>query len=250
MQHVGDKRAIKVHIKEKTFIGANGGQVTALQGTQFSLLENSFTVLFGPSGCGKSTILRIMAGLDKDYQGSLHWPHPPKIGFVFQEPRLLPWRSVQENVQLSADPSFTKAEFDRLMALMGLEDLLDNFPAELSLGLARRVSIARAFATKPTLLLLDEPFVSLDAPTAARLRELVRTVWTDNPITAVMVTHDMREAVELGQEVLLFTARPGQVRERLNILPSDRENEAAIEAKRAQVKSRYPDLFEGADLQI
>ena len=92
--------------------------------------------------------------------------------------------------------------------------------------------------------MLDEPFVSLDAPTAARLRQLVRTLWVDNPITAVMVTHDIREAVELGEEILLFTPRPGSIHERLQISPADRIDEASIEAKRAEIKARYPQLFE------
>lgn len=244
MQHVGVQSLLKVHIEEKKYCGANGVTTVALADTDFSLTANSFTVLFGPSGCGKSTLLRIMAGLDKDYKGKVEWLTEPKVGFVFQEPRLLPWRSVRDNVMLSADPTFTEAEYEQLMTVLGLDELTSHFPSELSLGLSRRVGIARAFASKPNLLLLDEPFVSLDAPTAARLRELVRTLWTDNPITAVMVTHDMREAVELGEEVLLFTPRPGTVRERLRILPTDRANENAIEAKRAEVKQRYPELFE------
>lgn len=246
MRHVGDPSVIRVEIDKKTFVGANGGVVTALSGTRFDLASNSFTVLFGPSGCGKSTLLRLLAGLDQDFEGHISWPSPPKIGFVFQEPRLLPWRSLKENVLISADPTFTMDDFDKLMAVMGLDELTGHFPAELSLGLARRVGIARAFASKPNLLLLDEPFVSLDGPTAARLRALVRVLWQDNPITAVMVTHDMREAVELGEDVLLFTARPGRVRERLKIEDGDRASEAAVEAKRAEVKARYPDLFEMA----
>jgi len=244
MQHVGVQSLLEVQIDEKTFIGANGAVTTALKDTAFSLTANSFTVLFGPSGCGKSTLLRILAGLDDDYKGRVSWLSEPKVGFVFQEPRLLGWRNVKENILLSADPTFTPSDFDKLIEAMGLHELVSHFPAELSLGLSRRVAIARAFASKPNLLLLDEPFVSLDAPTAARLRKLVRTLWTDNPITAVMVTHDMREAVELGEEVLLMTARPGQVRERLKILPADRVSEVSIDAKRADVKSRYPDLFE------
>ena len=150
----------------------------------------------------------------------------------------------RENIILSADPTFTESDFKELIEVIGLAEMLSHFPGELSLGLSRRVAIARAFASKPNLLLLDEPFVSLDAPTAARLRQLVRTLWVDNPITAVMVTHDMREAVELGEEVLLFTPRPGSIHERLQILPTDRIDEAAIEAKRAEVKSLYPHLFE------
>lgn len=244
MQHVGVQSLLKVHIKNKTYLGANGAETQALKDAQLTLTENSFTVFFGPSGCGKSTLLRILAGLDDDYEGSVDWEHPPKVGMVFQEPRLLPWRTVQENILLSADPTFTDHEFKQLVDVVGLTDMLSHFPSELSLGLSRRVAIARAFASKPNLLLLDEPFVSLDAPTAARLRQLVRTLWVDNPITAVMVTHDMREAVELGEEVLLFTPRPGSIHERLKILPTDRVDEASIEAKRAEVKLRYPHLFE------
>lgn len=244
MQHVGVQSLLKVHVKNKTFVGANGAKTQALKDASLTLRENSFTVFFGPSGCGKSTLLRILAGLDTDFEGDLHWAHVPKVGMVFQEPRLLPWRTVRENIMLSADPTFTEVDFQELIEVIGLSEMLSHFPGELSLGLSRRVAIARAFASKPNLLLLDEPFVSLDAPTAARLRQLVRTLWVDNPITAVMVTHDMREAVELGEEVLLFTARPGSIHERLQILPTDRADEAAIEAKRAEVKSRYPHLFE------
>lgn len=244
MQHVGDPSVIKVQIDKKTYTGANGGRLTALEGTNFNLVENSFTVLFGPSGCGKSTLLRILSGLDEDFEGTLAWPHPPKVGFVFQEPRLLPWRSVRENVMISADPSFADDDFNKLMSVMGLEEMTGLFPSELSLGLARRVAIARAFASKPNLLLLDEPFVSLDVPTAARLRRLIRVLWEDNPITALMVTHDMREAIELGEEVLLFSARPGRVRGRIRIDAADRANETAIEAKRAEIKAAHSDLFE------
>jgi len=244
MQHVGVQSLLKVHVKNKTFVGANGGRTQALKDASLTLCENSFTVFFGPSGCGKSTLLRILAGLDTDFEGDLHWTHEPKVGMVFQEPRLLPWRTVKENIMLSADPTFSEADFQELIEVIGLSEMLSHFPGELSLGLSRRVAIARAFASKPNLLLLDEPFVSLDAPTAARLRQLVRTLWVDNPITAVMVTHDMREAVELGEELLLFTPRPGSIHERLKILPTDRADEASIEAKRAEVKSRYPHLFE------
>ncbi|MBO6551085.1 MAG: ABC transporter ATP-binding protein [Rhizobiales bacterium] len=244
MQHVGVQSLLKVHIKNKTYLGANGVETQALKDAELTLTENSFTVFFGPSGCGKSTLLRILAGLDSDYEGEVHWAHPPKVGMVFQEPRLLPWRTVKENILLSADPTFSEQDFSQLVEVMGLTEMVSHFPGELSLGLSRRVAIARAFASKPNLLLLDEPFVSLDAPTAARLRQLVRTLWVDNPITAVMVTHDMREAVELGEEVLLFTARPGSIHDRLTILPTDRTSEATIEAKRSEVKSLYPHLFE------
>ena len=245
MQHVGAPSVIDVFIENKSFITSNGSVLTALKDTQFGLAEHSFTVLFGPSGCGKTTLLRLLAGLDDDFKGSIDWPFPAKVGFVFQEPRLLPWRSVRDNVMLRADPEFTGQNFSDLMGVMGLEELLDHYPSELSLGLARRVAIARALATRPNLLLLDEPFVSLDEPTAVLLRRLVRDLWVDRPITAVMVTHDIREAIELGEELLLFSKRPGRVCGRVSVARDEKLNAESIEAKRLAIKAEFPELFEG-----
>ena len=128
------------------------------------------TVLMGPSGCGKTTLLRIVAGLDDRYTGrSAFRGHP--IGLMFQEPRLLPWRTVRQNIELVA-PGFS-SRISTSSRAVGIADMLPRYPQELSLGLARRVALARAFATKPDLLLLDEPFVSLDERTADRLRRLL-----------------------------------------------------------------------------
>src|SRR5262249_28101574 len=149
--------------------------------------------LVGPSGCGKTTLLRIIAGLDHDYVGTLQLPDHGRLGMVFQEPRLLPWRTVEQNVRLAA-PEAREAVLDGLFRTLGRAGHRPHFPGELSLGLARRVALARAFAVEPDLLLLDEPFVSLDAALAARLREELAELVSSRPVTTLLVTHDVEEA--------------------------------------------------------
>ena len=134
-----------------------------------SLGSGEVGALVGPSGCGKTTLLRIIAGLDRDFEGTVQLPEHGKLGMVFQEPRLLPWRTVEQNVRLAAPGA--NGELDALFATLGLAEHRGHYPGELSLGLARRVALARAFAVEPDLLLLDEPFVSLDAVLAVRLRD-------------------------------------------------------------------------------
>ena len=148
----------------------SGGRLDVLRGLKFALPAGAVAALVGPSGCGKTTLLRIIAGLDRDFPGAVNLPEHGKLGMVFQEPRLLPWRTVEQNVRLAA-PEATDADLDVLFAALGLAAHRAHYPGELSLGLARRVALARAFAVKPDLLVLDEPFVSLDDALAERLRD-------------------------------------------------------------------------------
>jgi NitT/TauT family transport system ATP-binding protein len=181
-----------------------------LRDLRFSLPEGEVAALVGPSGCGKTTLLRIVAGLDADYAGSVARPPAGRIGMVFQEPRLLPWRSVDDNVRLIA-PHVPDAELVALFEVLGLAAHRAHYPGELSLGLARRVALARAFAVSPALLLLDEPFVSLDAPLAARLRRELAVLVERSAVTTLLVTHDLDEAIELADRVLLLSPRPAHV---------------------------------------
>jgi ABC-type nitrate/sulfonate/bicarbonate transport system ATPase subunit len=154
--------------------------------------------------------MRILAGLDRDFEGSVHIPAYGRVGMVFQEPRLLPWRSIEDNVRLAA-PNASEAEVAALFAALGLSEHRTHFPGELSVGLARRAALARAFAVRPTLLLLDEPFVSLDAPLAQQLqRDLVRLVESRSMIT-VLVTHDVDQAIALADRIFVLSARPTHV---------------------------------------
>lgn len=200
----------------------------------------------GPSGCGKSTLLRIVAHLDNHYTGEIEIPKDARLGFMFQEPRLLPWRTVRENIELVAAPGFSAEDLDRLAHAVGIADMMPRYPQELSLGLARRVALARAFSTRPDLLLLDEPFVSLDEKTADRLRRLLLDVWSERPTTALLVTHNAREAIQLADQLVLLASRPTHVLAVETIdIPQDSRDPKVIDEIHADFLERYPANFSG-----
>jgi NitT/TauT family transport system ATP-binding protein len=210
MSPAGAPGRLEVCIEQKVFRAASGDNLHVLGGLAFSLGSGEVAALVGPSGCGKTTLLRIIAGLDRDYEGSVRLPDHCRLGMVFQEPRLLPWRSVEANVRLAA-PEATDAALDTLFRTLGLAAHRGHYPGELSLGLARRVALARAFAVEPDLLVLDEPFVSLDAALAERLRtELVELV-TRRAVTTLLVTHDVEEAIGLADRLLVMSASPARI---------------------------------------
>lgn len=207
---------LKVRIDSKSFHAAEGAATEVLRDLAFELAPETFTCLIGPSGCGKTTTLRLILGLDPDFAGEIALPRPPpRLAAVFQEPRLLPWRTVEQNVRLAlpADGKLPAAapDLDRLFATLGLQDLRGRYPEELSLGLARRVALARAFAVAPDILLLDEPFVSLDEHTADRLRALLLELWQRQAATVLMVTHNVREAARLADRLLLMNGHPARI---------------------------------------
>jgi len=200
---------LDVSIARKTLRTASGQTRSILHDVDFSLRQGEVCALLGPSGCGKTTLLRIVSGLDADFEGRLVLPREHKIGMVFQEPRLLPWRSVAQNLRLVGTSSDN--DLAEIVAALRLSRHLDHFPGELSLGLARRVAIARAFAVKPDLLLLDEPFVSLDAALAARLREELLALVLKRKATTLIVTHDVEEAIAIADRILVLSAAPGRL---------------------------------------
>jgi NitT/TauT family transport system ATP-binding protein len=207
---VGVRDRLDVSIKHKSFRSASGGELQVLGELAFSLGQGEVAALVGPSGCGKTTLLRIIAGLEREFEGTVALPAHGMLGMVFQEPRLLPWRTVEQNVRLAA-PHVNGAVLDTLFATLGLAAHRDHYPGELSLGLARRVALARAFAVGPDLLLLDEPFVSLDDALAARLREELAVLVSRSPVTTLLVTHDIDEAIGLADRLLLLSASPARV---------------------------------------
>jgi NitT/TauT family transport system ATP-binding protein len=203
----------------KTF--ANG--VVALESLDLDVRPGELVSLLGPSGCGKSTALRIIAGLSEPSSGKIEWPQadvasaatPRRIGFVFQEPTLMPWATVAANVRLplklaGLEPN-AAARVDAVLARVGLENFARSYPRELSGGMKMRTSIARALVTEPTLLLMDEPFAALDEITRFRLNNDLLALWQSLGKTVVFVTHSVFESVYLSQRVVVMTARPGRV---------------------------------------
>ena len=206
----GDRVRLEARVTGKSFRTASGQSAPVIADLSFALEEGETGALIGPSGCGKSTLLRILAGLDRNFEGSVHIPTHGRVGMVFQEPRLLPWRSLEDNVRLAA-PDASEAEVAALFAALGLSEHRTHFPGELSVGLARRAALARAFAVRPILLLLDEPFVSLDAPLARQLQRDLATLVESRSMVTVLVTHDLDEAIALADRIFVLSARPAHV---------------------------------------
>ena len=201
---------LEVRIRRKDLRTASGQTTEVLRDLSFSLDAGEVGALIGPSGCGKSTLMRIVAGLDRRFEGEVRGTDEGRIGMAFQEPRLLPWRSVDANVRLAA-PEASEAELVALFDSLGLSGHRTHYPSELSLGLARRVALARALAVRPSLLLLDEPFASLDAPLGRQLRgDLCRLVEQGQMIT-LLVTHDVEEAIGLADRIFVLSDRPARV---------------------------------------
>jgi NitT/TauT family transport system ATP-binding protein len=236
---------LEVDITGKKFRNAAGEQHDVIAGVSFALDAGEVGVLVGPSGCGKSTMLRILAGLDHDFQGRISRPSGARIGFVFQEPRLLPWRSVEDNVRIAA-PLADDAKLAALFEILELKAHRNHFPGELSLGLARRVALARAFAVEPELLILDEPLASLDAALAARLRDQIAILVGGRSMITLLVTHDADDAVRLGDRLILLSPRPARV---LGDLPIRTPRSARGDAEIAAIKSEVTRRINGDQIR-
>jgi ABC-type nitrate/sulfonate/bicarbonate transport system ATPase subunit len=241
---------IAIDINSKMYPAKNrAGQHLAIADFRLSLNANEFVCLVGPSGCGKTTLLNLIADLDRDYEGNIHFDQQqvqPKIGYVFQNPRLLPWRTVRENIELVIEEKDAASEtIDALLDVMQLSQFQHVYPERLSLGMSRRAAIIRAFAINPSVLLMDEPFVSLDAATAKQIRELTVKLWQQRPHTVLFVTHDLREAIALADRIVLLSKAPMKVvAETAVTLPrNERGNEHRIDIFRQQLLQDYPGLL-------
>jgi NitT/TauT family transport system ATP-binding protein len=206
-----------------TFYDANRADLLALDDLSLAVDESEFLAIVGPSGCGKSTLLRLLSGLLRPLSGSVQFrgqelTEPRRdIGYVFQRANLMPWRTVAANIALPLEiarvPAAQIAErTEALISLVGLEGFAGSHPAQLSGGMQQRVALARALIHEPTVLLLDEPFGSLDALTRERMNAELLRIWNVNRRTVVMVTHSISEAVLLADRILVLTPRPGRVR--------------------------------------
>lgn len=246
--------ALIADIREKRYARARGTKShVALAGLSVQVAAGEFVALFGPSGCGKTTFLNIVAGLDRDFAGEVRLgPHPDgrpaRVGYVFQEPRLLPWRTVYENIALVLPPHGADTVVKDMLQAVGLAKAQDLYPLQLSVGMSRRVAIARAFAIEPDLLLMDEPFVSLDHDTVEQLRDLLLKLWNARPTTVLFVTHDMREALVLADRLVLLSGSPGRILADVPVsLARDRrQSSSEIERLRDETLRRHRELMDAA----
>ena len=234
-----DRLTIRVGEKRFPSVGDSPARLV-LKDVEFTATAGEFLAMTGPSGCGKTTLLNIVAGLDNDYEGEVALPTRsgqarPTVGYVFQNPRLLPWRTVLENVLLVLpEGAEARDRAGELLQIVGLWESRDAYPGRLSVGMGRRVALARAFAVNPDILLMDEPYVSLDPQMARRLRVLLLDIWSGRPTTVLFVTHDLREAIMLADRILVLPREAGPVMAVIPVpIPREkRRDEASVEAFR------------------
>jgi len=228
--------SLVLDVRAKDFPGRPPRAV--LRDVRLTVARHEVVALVGPSGCGKTTLLNLVAGLDDRFEGTIHRPEG-RLAVVFQNPRLLPWRTLGDNLALALPPGTPDldARIDEALEAVGLAGRRASFPNHLSLGQQRRAAVARAFVVEPELLLLDEPFVSLDEATADRLRALLRTLLERRPATVLLVTHDLREAIALADRIVFLAGAPATVVDDVRITLPDR-TEATVEAFRRMLLDR------------
>jgi NitT/TauT family transport system ATP-binding protein len=244
----------------KTFNRGSEREVSALRDVTFSMASGEFVCVLGPSGCGKSTILNILAGLEPGFDGEVlleglalrQAGRALRVGYVFQEPRLLPWLTVEQNVHFGLEcQGFPKAEWAgrsaQVLAMVGLTDFAHHYVHQLSGGMLQRTAIARALGIDPEVLLMDEPFSSLDEFTARDLRHQLLDIWAKTGKTILFVTHNSFEATFLADRLLLMTRRPGRIVDEFRIdLPRPRsyDDPGVFEFNRKVVKAFFRSMGE------
>ena len=249
----GEERNLtpKVVIKDvkKIYEGRNG-PVVALNGANLEIRDNEFICVVGPSGCGKSTLLNILAGLLEPTSGEVLVDGKPvegtsvDRGVVFQQYALFPWLTVKKNVEfgLKLRKDLTKEQRDEIamkyIKMVGLEKFVNAYPKELSGGMKQRVAIARAYAVNPSLLLMDEPFGALDAQTRTQLQTELLKTWEEEQKTCFFITHDVEEAILLATKVVVMSARPGRIKEVIDIdIPYPRDQESKMLPRFTELKN-------------
>lgn len=212
--------------------------LAGFKNVSFSIQEGETVGILGTSGCGKSTLLRVLSGLDEGFEGDIELASGGEqpVGMIFQEPRLMPWLTVKENIVFGAkNPS--KVDVDHYLTLVGLADFGNHYPKDLSGGMAQRTAIARALIGQPDVLLLDEPFSALDAFTKMQLQDLLLKIQKNRSTTMIIVTHDIDEALYLCDRIFILGGQPGTLQAQLSIdtaKPRDR-GDAYLAAQKAEI---------------
>lgn len=254
----GRGAAISIAGVSKTYY-SKAGSVEALSSTDLEIKAGEFVVLLGPSGCGKTTLLRMLGGLHAPTTGSITIGSTPlfsegqqepdrdalgSLGFVFQHANLMPWRRIWQNIALPLEVlkinrQKRREKAQQMAEMVGLGDFVSHYPRQLSGGMQQRVAIARALIHEPSILLMDEPFGALDAMTRDQMNEQLQQLWLDTGKTVVLVTHSINEAVFLADRIILLSARPGRIADRIEVnLPRPRTRSIAADARFADLVVR------------
>lgn len=250
--------SVQIRNLKKSFL-IDGAKLNVLDDINLEIKENKFISIVGASGCGKSTLLKMIVGLENVTEGEIYVDErkvmKPSIdcGMVFQESRLYPWMSVQENIEFGITQKLSKKEKEKLaldhINMVGLKGFEKALPNQLSGGMQQRASIARALINRPKVLLLDEPFGALDALTRINMQMELMNIWQQEKNTMIMVTHDIDEAIFLGDEVVVMSDRPGKIKKIVPInmsRPRDRSSSEFISIR----KEIYSEFFQNSSLEV
>jgi len=221
-------------------INKSYGTLEVLRTISFAVKQAEVCAILGPSGCGKTTLLNIISGMDGDYSGEVRGVHPKRTSYLFQEPRLLPWKTVLGNLEFIIPPEMDKSSWmstiRHYLELVGLEEFSTYYPNALSGGMRQRVAVVRAFIFPADLVLMDEPFQALDLRIKLSLVSVFKALWQESRKTAIFVTHDVQEAMLLGDRIIVFSDRSSQVRKTIAnpVLPEERSlgNEQMLKLER------------------
>lgn len=248
---------MKLQVKNltKVYQGAGGNEVVALDGVNLEVQESEFVMIVGPSGCGKTTLINIIGGLDEATEGevlldgrAVTAPGADR-GMVFQGYSLFPWLTVQKNVEfglkMKGVPAQERAQkAQKFIDLVGLNGFEDALPKQLSGGMKQRVAIARTLANEPEVLLMDEPFGALDAQTRVVMQELLADISRRTGTTILFITHDIDEAVLLGQRIYVMSRRPGMIRDVIEVkLPGERNHNSLVLPEFLETKKKIMDML-------
>ncbi len=245
-----------IKIKKKSFINKHDkSTVDVLKDIDISIKSREFVCIVGPSGCGKTTLMNIIGGLvDGENQKILIDEKELKVdenfGYVFQTSRLLPWLTVRENIELvcNDDSENNEMKINNLLKSFNLSEFESYYPKSISGGMRRKVSLARALIRNPKILLMDEPFVSLDQPTAENLYDVLVNYWRKKTITVILITHNLKEAILLGDRIIFFSKRPAsvvydhKVQSKRGKLVIDNQS---VQEEYIMLKKKFPSLLEG-----
>lgn len=217
----------------------SGKLIIALNTVDLTFSENSFTCIVGKSGCGKTTLLRLLSGLEPATSGTIDYGKAAKIGFVFQEPRLMPWLTVNANIAFAAknDPSLPAAPDEKLLELLGLKAFQHSFPAQLSGGMAQHTALGRTLFQNPDLILMDEPFSALDYFTRRSLQQMLLNLFQQQKKSVIFVTHDVEEALLLGQRILVMQEGRIKIDQRIDMEYPRQQASLSFQQLRLQILS-------------